>query len=213
MAGWDFDRAGRRNRGGRKFQQGAQAIGEDALARQGPSEGASKLGAPEGQPEQAGAGQHGSDHRAQGTVMEGAGVGGLDIGAGVVDQMHVVHAGRACGHAGEAGQAAIDMADHFLGCGTPGLQHVLDEIDAAARAIEFIAEQDEGGAGRGAEAAMHAGSQDLVGNRGIGVAQLRIGKVGLHGGSAPAQGVKNRDAKRRDDERERQTRKRGGGHR
>ena len=45
------------------------------------------------------------------------------------------------------------------------LQHVLDEVDAPARAVEFVAEQHIGRAGRGAEAAMHAGAQDLLGRR------------------------------------------------
>ena len=53
------------------------------------------------------------------------------------------------------------------------LQHVLDEVDAAARAVEFVAEQHIGRAGRGAEAAMHAGAQDLVGFR-----DVRIGELG-----------------------------------
>ena len=60
-------------------------------------------------------------------------VGLLDMGAGVVDQMHVVHARRAGRHAGEAGQAAVDMGDD-LPVGRPAvLQHVLDQVDAAAR--------------------------------------------------------------------------------
>ncbi len=40
-----------------------------------------------------------------------AAVGLLDMAAGVVDQVHVVHARRAGGHAGEAGQAAVDVLD------------------------------------------------------------------------------------------------------
>ena len=54
------------------------------------------------------------------------------------------------------------MAHHLLGRGAAGLQHVLDQVDAAARAVEFVAEQQEGRAGRGAEAAMHAGAQHLL---------------------------------------------------
>ena len=42
-------------------------------------------------------------------------VGFLDMRAGVIDQVHVVHAGGASGHAREAGQAAVDVGDHLLG--------------------------------------------------------------------------------------------------
>ena len=59
-------------------------------------------------------------------------------------------------------------------------QHLLDEIDSAARAIEFVAEQNIGRTGRGAEAAMHALAQDLVGFRDIGIGQLSEAEFGLH---------------------------------
>ena len=52
--------------------------------------------------------------RAQQAVGQRAAVGLLDMGAGVVDQVHVVHAGRAGRHAGQAGQAAVDV-QHRLG--------------------------------------------------------------------------------------------------
>ena len=82
------------------------------------------------------------------------------MGAGMVDQMHVVDARRAGRHAGEAGQAAVDMGDDLL-VGRPAvLQHVLDQVDAAARAVELVAERHIGRTGRGAEAAMHAFAQD-----------------------------------------------------
>ncbi len=64
--------------------------------------------------------------------------------------------------------------------GAPGFQHVLDQVDAPARAIELVAEQHEGRTGRGAEAAMHAGPQHLVGCGDVRVAQLFGGEVGLH---------------------------------
>ena len=98
----------------------------------------------------------------------------------MIDQVHVVHAGRTGGHAGQAGQAAVDVPHHLLGGGTAGLQHVLDQVDAAARAVEFVAEQQEGRAGGGAEAAMHAGAQHLVGRGGVRIAQLLRGEIGLH---------------------------------
>jgi hypothetical protein len=54
------------------------------------------------------------------------------------------------------------MLDHFGGRRPVVLQHLLDQVDAAARRIELVAEQHIGRAGRGAEAAMHAGAEDLV---------------------------------------------------
>ena len=89
-------------------------------------------------------------------------VGRLDMRAGMIDEMHVIDAGRAGGHAGEAGQAAVDMLDHLAPRRLAVLQHVLDQIDAAARRIDLVAEQHIGRAGRGAEAAMDASAQDLV---------------------------------------------------
>ena len=61
-------------------------------------------------------------------------VGLLDMRARMIDQMHVVHARRAGGHAGEARQAAVDVLDHLAGRGPVVLQHVLDQVDAPARA-------------------------------------------------------------------------------
>jgi hypothetical protein len=98
----------------------------------------------------------------------------------VIDEMHVMHAGGTGRHAGEAGEAAVDVLRHLGVGGAVVLQHLLDEIDAPARAIEFVAEQHIGRAGRRAESAMHAGAQDLVGLRDIGVGELGQRKMGLH---------------------------------
>jgi hypothetical protein len=46
---------------------------------------------------------------------------------------------------------------------TGALEHLLDQVDAAARAVELVAEQLVGRAGRGAEAAVHALAQDRLG--------------------------------------------------
>ena len=104
----------------------------------------------------------------------------LDMRAGVIDQMHVVHARRAGGHAGEARKAAVDVLDDLARRRPVVLQHVLDQVDAPARRIELVAEQHIGRAGRGAEAAMHAGAQDLVGFRDVRIGELREGEGGLH---------------------------------
>jgi hypothetical protein len=98
----------------------------------------------------------------------------------LIDQMHVVHARRAGGHAGQAGETAIDVLDDFRRRRAVLFQHLLDEIDSAARTIEFVAEQDVGRTGRGTEAAMHALAQDRVGFGDIGVGQLRQAEFGLH---------------------------------
>ena len=84
---------------------------------------------------------------------------------GLVDEMHVVDARGAGGHARQAGQAAVDMLDGFRRCRLVLLQHVLDEVDAPARTVELVAQQHIGGAGGRAETAMHAVPQDLVGLR------------------------------------------------
>ena len=60
------------------------------------------------------------------------------------------------------------------------LQHVLDQIDAPARRIEFVAEQQIGRAGGGAEAAMNAGAENLLRTGHGGVFQLIGREVGLH---------------------------------
>lgn len=95
------------------------------------------------------------------------------MGSGVINQMHVVDARRAGGHAGQARQAAVDMGDDLLVGRTAVLQHVLDEINAPARQIEFVAERHVGRTGGGAKAAMHAFAQDLFRFR-----DMRIGKLG-----------------------------------
>jgi hypothetical protein len=127
-----------------------------------------------------GIGQDGGENRTGQPVHQRAAVGLLDMGAGVVDQMHVVHAGRAGGHAGEAGQAAVDMGDG-LGVGrTAVLQHVLDQIDPAARRIQFVAERHIGRTGRGAETAVDAFAQDLFGFGDMRISELGGGEGGLH---------------------------------
>ncbi len=100
-------------------------------------------------------------------------------GAADVEQAAVLHAGRAGGFAGAAGQAAVEMQLR-LGGGRLAFQHLLDQVDAAARTVELVAEQLVGRTGGGAEAAVHAFAQD-----GVGFAALRrvldeVGEIGLH---------------------------------
>ena len=91
----------------------------------------------------------------------------------------------------EAGQAAVDMRDD-LGVGRPAvLQHVLDQVDAAARAIELVAEHHIGRTGRRAEAAMHAFAQDLLRLRDMRIGELRGGEIGLHRSARIRAGVQD----------------------
>ena len=79
-----------------------------------------------------------------------------------LQQPVIVYARGAGGFAGAAEQAAIQVT---LGdvAGWLTFQHLLNQIDAAARSIQFISEQLVSGAGGGAEAAMYAVAQDLIG--------------------------------------------------
>ncbi len=135
----------------------------------------------EGCPEPRRIGQHGGEERPQRPVRGGPAVGLLDIGAGVVDEVHVVDARRAGRHAGEAGEAAVDVLHDLRRRGLAALQHVLHQVDAAARGIELVAEEEVGRAGRGAEAAMHAGAQDRLRRPHRRIAQLLFREVRLHG--------------------------------
>src|SRR6185312_8016820 len=96
------------------------------------------------------------------------------------DEMHVMHARRTRRHAGETREAAVDVLYDLACRGLILLQHFLDEINAAARGVEFVAEQDIGRTSRGAESAMHAGAQNLVRFRDIRIGELCEGEVGLH---------------------------------
>jgi hypothetical protein len=100
----------------------------------------------------------------------------------VVDEVHVVDAGGTGRHARQAREAAVDVLDDVLRRRAIVLQHVLDEVDPPSGAIEFVAEQHIGRTGRGAEAAMHARPQNLLGLLDIGIRQLGRREVGLHDG-------------------------------
>ncbi len=72
------------------------------------------------------------------------------------------------------------MLDHFLVGGAVVLQHVLDEIDAPARTVEFVANQNVSRTGRVAETAMDARAKNLVRRGDAGVGELGERKAGLH---------------------------------
>ena len=60
------------------------------------------------------------------------------------------------------------------------LKGLLDQVDPPARAVQFVAKQLVRGAGRRAEAAMHAFAQDRVGFAPFGRVADEVGKAGLH---------------------------------
>lgn len=140
-------------------QHGAQRLGKQGGAKR--------------QPEAIAIGQDIGEDGAQQAIGEITLIGLLDMRPRMIDQMHVVHARGACGHAGQARQAAVDMLDHLFRCRLAAFQHVLDEIDTATRTVEFVAQQQIGRTGRGAEAAMNAAAQNLFRSRHMRIGQLR----------------------------------------
>src|SRR6202042_2757364 len=74
------------------------------------------------------------------------------------------------------------MLDHLGRGRAVVLQHVLDQVDAPPRAVEFVAQKHIGRAGRGAEPTMHAGAQNLFGGVGVRVGELSGGEIRLHQG-------------------------------
>src|SRR3546814_3883149 len=107
----------------------------------------------------------------------------------MIDEMHVVHAGRAGRHAREARKAPVDVLDDLGGRRALLLQHVLDQVNAAARAIEFVAEKDIGRAGRGAKAAMHAFADHRFRTGHGRIGKRRLGEFSLHGRYPPKRPV------------------------
>jgi hypothetical protein len=95
--------------------------------------------------------------------------------------MSVLDAARTGGLAIQTGQASIQV---LLGaaCDVAALEHLLDQIDAPTRTVEFVAQQLISRAGCIAETAMHAFADDglrLFALRGA----LEFGtQMRLHGG-------------------------------
>ena len=182
LPGMDARRGHRRgggDRGRRKLQHRAERLQRRDLFEQA-DERLAQLRQLQRGAKARGIGQHEGQHGARQPVEQRPLVGLLDMGAGMVDQMHVVDARRAGGHAGEAGQAAVDMGDDLLVGRAAVLQHVLDQVDAPARRIELVAQRHIGRAGGGAEAAMHAFAQDLLRFRDMRIGELGKGEIGLH---------------------------------
>ena len=97
-----------------------------------------------------------------------------------VHQVAVLHTAGAGAFAVAASQAPVQV--HLRGArGLGAFQHLLDEVDAAARPVQLVAQQLVGGAGGGAKAAVHALAQDGFGFLAVGAGCVFGGELGLHG--------------------------------
>ncbi len=103
----------------------------------------------------------------------------FDLFAADIEQAVVIDPRGAGGFAGAAAEATIEVSAHG-GTGLLALEDLLDLVDAAARAVELVAEQLVGWAGGGTKAAMDAGAQDPVGLLAVGGISYEIGKRCLH---------------------------------
>ena len=87
----------------------------------------------------------------------------------------VLHARRTRRLAAAAREAAVEMQLR-LRRDRRAFEHLLDQVDAPARAVELVAQQLIGRTGRRAEAAMHARAQDRVGFAPLGRVADEIGE-------------------------------------
>ena len=169
-----FARRDRMHPSGSEGQQGTDPRRQPSRQRAEPRSD------PGHEPEPSRMGKDPQQHRPQPPVGQRTAIGALDMPPRVVDQMHVVHPGRTGGHAGVAGQAAVDMAHRIPVRRPTGLQHALDQIDPAAGRIALVPKQQIGRAGGVAEAAMHAASRDRLGMGSIRVAPDLRSKLRPH---------------------------------
>jgi hypothetical protein len=105
--------------------------------------------------------------------------GRVDDAPADVDEVAVLDARRAGRLAVAAGQAAVQVQLRLARRLHP-FQHLLDQVDAAARPVQLVAQQLVGRAGGRAEAAVHAAPQDGLGLGAIGRAGELGGERGLH---------------------------------
>ena len=99
--------------------------------------------------------------------------------AAQIQQPPVAHTRRTGTLAGAAAETAIQVQ---LGGRRDrlALEQLLQQVDAPARTVEFVAEQLIGRAGRQAEAAVHTAAQDRIGLGAGGGAADGLGECGLH---------------------------------
>ena len=172
--------AGRRMLRGAKSSMAARGLSAGARASKGPA-GLARRASVSANAEPAWIGKHGDEKGADRALGQRPPVARLDVGAGVIDQVHVVHARGAGGHARQAREATVDVLDHLGGGLALALQHLLDQVDAPARAIEFVAEQHIGRTRGRAEAAVYALADHRLGRRHGRIGELFGREVSAHG--------------------------------
>ena len=190
-------RRGKRGRGERQHR--VELRPDPGQAAQRGLKQPSGRGEPERGAEAPPRGDEPDEQRAQEPVGERAAIGLLDLDPRVIDEPAIVDARGAGRHAGEAAQAMVDRRD-VLGLDlAAGLKQILDEIDAAARAVALVAERDIGRAGRGAEAAMHARAQNAFEFADVRIGERFGGELGLHGARLKRRRTCGRNSGRRPD--------------
>ena len=103
----------------------------------------------------------------------------LDPTSRMVDEVHVIDARGTGRHAGQAGEAAVDMLDR-VSADTPCGKHIFDQVNTTARTIELVTQQNISRAGCRAKPAMSAGAQYLFGFRNVGIGELLRCEIGSH---------------------------------
>ena len=97
----------------------------------------------------------------------------------MIDKMHVIDAGGTRRHAGQAGKAAVDVLDR-VGADTARGKHVFDQVNATARTVELVTQENISWAGCCAEPAVGARTQHLFGFHYVGIRELLRCEVGSH---------------------------------
>jgi hypothetical protein len=112
----------------------------------------------------------------------------IDDLAADLDQASVLDAAWTRGLAIEAGEAAVQVLLSAAG-DRRALEHLLDQVDATARPVQFVAEQLVGGTGGVAEAAMHALADDVLRRPAVGRAAKLRTEMGFHRLTVPRTNV------------------------
>ena len=134
---------------------------------------------PEQRLEQRGPWQHETQSRPHDGLRQRAADMLVDDVAADIHQPAILHTGRTGGFAGAAGQAAIQVHLRLRG-DLVAFEDFLHQVDAAARTVEFVAQQLVSRTGCRAEPAMHARAQDAVGFLAFGGAADEFGQIGFH---------------------------------
>ena len=117
---------------------------------------------------------------AQSAIHQRSSICLFDIVAGMIYKMHVVHTGRTGRHTSKTGQTPIDMFDCFCIRRTVVFQHIFDQVNPSARAVQFVTQHLIGWARRCAKPAMHTRPQYLVAAFDGREFKLVFGKIRLH---------------------------------